>query len=192
MPIFGAPGGQRAGVAAGASSADAGRERDDERRAVEFSCVIVAFLPRSRSLLRHRSGSRRSGRAAAFWYTRTSVIIPPGPGGAVVRQPAPVPVLEVVDVVAAAGRPSPDGRAGVVGRRVEEHVARLAGPDVQRVGPVRRVDACRCAAARRPGRRRASGCPAAASRAAGSRGWPAAAAPARPGSPGSSAEFGWL
>ena len=102
MPIFGGFGGQRTGRARAASSATPSGEREDQ--AEPSSSHRHRGLPsaaRGLSRPRHRSGSRSVWAGSGFWYTRTSVIMPPGPGAPLFESLPPVAVLEVVDVVAA-------------------------------------------------------------------------------------------
>src|SRR5215468_753298 len=144
MPILGKPTGS-ASACAGMSTADpAASASTSMSRAVLRA--IVAFLPR-------RTISACSGMGIGLAHVllggeRAALIDadlghhsarrPAGTGSSEAREPPPVPVLEVVDVVRTHAVRARRARR-VVGGRVEEHVARLARAEVEGVRPVRRV-----------------------------------------------------
>src|SRR5262245_54771181 len=128
MPIFGKPGGS-ASACPGMSTADpaASASASPSRRVLR---AIVAFLP-----ARTMCACSDLGLAYVLLGGERAALIdadlghhsarrPAGTGRSETREPSPVPVLEVVDVV----RPDAVRAAWavrVVGRRVEEHVAGL-------------------------------------------------------------------
>src|SRR5215510_2040744 len=142
MPILGKPAGS-ASACAGMSTADpaASASTSPSRTVLR---AIVAFLPR-----RTISACSAIGLAHVLLGGERAALIdadlghhsarrPAGSGRSEAGEPPPVPVLEVVDVVRAHAVRA--ARAcGVVGGRVEEHVARLARAKVERVRPVRGV-----------------------------------------------------
>src|SRR5215470_9711433 len=139
MPILGKPAGSAA-ACPGMSTADpaASASASPSRRVLRD---IVAFFPR-----RTVSACSDIGLAhVLLGRERTAVIDadlghhsarrPAGTGSSEAREPPPVPVLEVVDVVrthAIRARRA----CGVVRGRVEEHVAGFARPEVKGVRPV--------------------------------------------------------
>src|SRR5215467_5285783 len=142
MPVLGKPAGS-ACACPGMSTADpaASASASPSRRVLR---AIVAFLPR-----RTISACSDIGLAHVLLGRERTILIdadlghhsarrPPGTGRSVAREPTPVPVLEVVDVVRAHAVRARREMAVVRGR-VEEHVAGLARPQVQGVRPVGQV-----------------------------------------------------
>src|SRR6185312_7314685 len=138
MPILGKPAGS-ASACPGMRTADpaASASASTSRRVLR---AIVAFLPR-----RTISACSDIGLAHVLLGGERAALIdadlghhsarrPAGTGRSEAREPPPVPVLEVVDVVRTHAVRAAWAH-GVVAGRVEEHVARLARPEVKGVRP---------------------------------------------------------